>query len=406
MIIELLAVALILGIAFFQVTQGIFSSLIMAIITVACSAMALGTYEMLADTMYGSQPAHADAAALIVLFALPLLALRLIFDRLIKGNVVMGMWADRIGGGLLGIISGVFIAGMLLIIIQMLPFGPSVMGYKPFSSTFERNQRAYADEFVVGMVNLFSKYSLSTGKPFEDTHDDFFLELYCARNQMEQKYRDDSGEDKVKYVGRVDTPPDAIRVMGIYQPGNEAALQDAPENPQIEAQNASLSSVIIVRVAVSQDARDAEDNWWRLPATHFRLVTTGKDGKTRSYYPVGYLTCWNAPLPYASYQNNYKDYENQLVASPWELVIPARDEKTGKPEFGKLAVCRRWYVEGGPTELVVDWVYRIPTDVKPTELFFRRVAKAAMPAQMTEGMPETTGKGGVKLGLAKRIKQQ
>lgn len=402
MVIQLLAVALILGIAFFQVTQGIFNSLIMAILSVVSAAVAFASYEMLADTMYASQPAHADAAALIVMFAIPLLVLRLIYDKLIKGNVVMGMWSDRIGGGALGIISGLFIVGVLLVAIQMLPFGSSVMGYKPFTNTLERNHQAYADEFVVGAINLFSKGSLSTGKPFENTHDDLFLELYCARNQMEQKYRDENGNDDIKNVGRVDTKTESIRVVGIYLPGDNSVLDDTPKNPLLtESQNTS-SKVVVVRVAVSQDARDEEDNWWRLPATHFRMVTTTKnsDGKIRSYYPVAYLTCWIAQLKYSSYQNNYKEYENHLAKGDWELIIPTRDEKTNKLEFGKLAVCRKWYPTGGPKELIVDWVYRIPTDARPTELIFRRVAKTAMPPKPIKGMPETTG------GLARRIEKK
>ena len=126
MVLILLALALVIGIAFFQVIQGLFSALIMTILTILSAVVALGYYELLAEMIYEHQPAHADAAALIALFVIPLLTLRVVSDMFIRGNVVLGVWADRIGGGSLGLITGSVMVGILMIALQMLPFGPSV----------------------------------------------------------------------------------------------------------------------------------------------------------------------------------------------------------------------------------------------------------------------------------------
>ena len=141
MVIIILATVMVLGIAFYQVIQGLFSALIMTILTVLCAAVAMGYYEPLASAvLYTRQAETADAVALIALFVLPLLGLRMLVDRLIPGNVVFGRWADRIGGGVLGIFSGLIITGVLMVALQMLPFGASVLGYTPFDDALQRDQ--------------------------------------------------------------------------------------------------------------------------------------------------------------------------------------------------------------------------------------------------------------------------
>ena len=46
--LSLLLVALIIGISIMQAKQGLFSSLIMMVLTLSCAAMAVGTYEWVA----------------------------------------------------------------------------------------------------------------------------------------------------------------------------------------------------------------------------------------------------------------------------------------------------------------------------------------------------------------------
>jgi len=105
MVLIIAAAILVLAIAFFQVLQGIFSALIMAILAVLCAALSFAVYPLVAELLYTTQPAHADALAIIATFILPLLALRILIDRFIPGNVVLGVWADRVAGGILGILT-------------------------------------------------------------------------------------------------------------------------------------------------------------------------------------------------------------------------------------------------------------------------------------------------------------
>jgi len=120
MLIALVATILILGMATFQVVQGLFSSLIMAILTLLSAITAFSLYEPLCegffyDRMSSAYASYAPGVALLSIFLLVLVALRELADRFIRGNVSLGLWPDRIGGGVLGLLSGIIVTGMLTI---------------------------------------------------------------------------------------------------------------------------------------------------------------------------------------------------------------------------------------------------------------------------------------------------
>ena len=205
MVLIVVALLLILGIAFFQVIQGLFSSLIMAILTILCAAAAFTYYEPLAQLLYTRQPAHADAVSLIALLVIPLLVLRFVFDRFLGGNVVFGMWTNRIGGGLLGLLTGMVLVGVLAVAVQLLPFGASVMTYKPFDGSLHRQSRLYPfcpDEFTLGLMKRLSAGSLKSRRQLGKTHDNLLLDAFAVRNTAGKFGRADATPDELKSVDR------------------------------------------------------------------------------------------------------------------------------------------------------------------------------------------------------------
>lgn len=375
MIVVILATLLVLGIAFYQVVQGLFSSLIMLILTVLCAAVAFGYYEVLAEAyLYSRQPATADAIALVALFVIPLLLLRLGFDKLISGNVAMHTWVDRIVGGALGLVTGTVMVGVLLVAMQLLPFGPSILGYTPYDETMERSQRVwpfYPDEFVVGLAKAVSGAALGGQRSFADVHDDLLLEAFCARN--------DAGKNS-----RTDASGGEVRVLGVYEPDDPDKLlwmDDVPANPRLG--ELERDRIVVVRVTVGMDAREDDRSgrsagWWILPATHFRLACTGGE-QTRSYYPLACLTWLETPL------------DGEPKDQHWKCVVPSTPTKGGKLQFASFTVDRpregRWVKRGekrqDARELVVDWVYRIARGDQPRQIVFRRVATARVKSVMT-----------------------
>lgn len=392
MVLIILVFLLVLGIAFFQAIQGFFSSLIMAILTVLCAAAAFQFYEPLAQLLYGRQPAQADAICLIALFVIPLLLLRLGIDRLIPGNVVLGAWPDRIAGGFTGLITGLVISGVLTLAIQLLPNAASWLLYRPYDNTLRRSQSLapfYPDEFTLGLVDMLSAGSLQAdgNSRFSYRHDNLILETWAAHNRILQRRQVDN-EWKTERIGRVDAAPDSLSLLGCYEPNDPPWRVRIPADPLVA--EGEPTKLLVVRVGVSESARDpgVMGNWWRLPATQFRLTVrrSGAPDLARfSHYPLAYLTA----------NESNKDY-GQTVGhagvGEWEPILPPLERAEGadraERQFGKLAVLRRWDGEKGPRQLTVDWVFRIRRDEEPVTLYFRRTAKVDITSIHKDKMPD------------------
>ena len=387
MVLMLIAAALVLLIAYYQISQGLFSALIMAVLTVLCATLAFNYYEVLADAvLHETQPDVAEAASLLALFILPLLILRLIADKLIPANVVLGLWANRIGGGAMGLFTGIILVGVMTIVVQMLPLGESVFTYRSHDATLHRDQRLYPfypDEFTLGMVNLLSKTAMGAGKTFTDTHDDLLLEAFCARNTAGKN------GDLVAFG-------DDLTLGGVFVPQEEDIPKEVkfPASYPLLLDESVTTKVVIVRATVKNS--NTKIPWFRLPATHFRLVSKPARSATeseqqgrlrqvsRSYYPVAFLTA------------RLRDRKEDTMSreAPWQCHTPELVEDTNSPMLGDLSVERlKQYVPGG--NITIDWVYRIPVDEDPDAVVFRRAArqdiKRSHGSQVNAGWPSKTG---------------
>ncbi len=379
MVIIIFATLLILGIAFYQTIQGCFSAIIMAILTVLCATVAFNFYEPLGALLAGRLGAVADPSALLAVFVIPLLLLRIGFDRLISGNVVLGLWPDRVGGAVFGLITATILTGVFMIIFQLLPMPASIIGWKPYDSGFgveDGGPPRWASKFTLATVKHLSdgplKPIMSGGNKFNVTHDDLMLESFCLRNRP-------TG-------ARASTPDDAMKITNahiVQLPDKEylAKLSAAdrarlkreipqitdltPMYPLLSRQEADDTKILLIRMTIDESARNENDNWWRLPATHFRMVCESG----RSFYPVGYLT----------------------YSGKWKVNTSVSDKVV--TQIGDIVVTRPWQPKGGPPKLLADWLYRIPSDQKPQYIVFRRTAKVAMPPVTQKGLPKAIDKG-------------
>ncbi|KPK83982.1 MAG: hypothetical protein AMJ81_06840 [Phycisphaerae bacterium SM23_33] len=370
MVLIIIATLLVLGFAFYQTTQGMFSAMIMAILTVLCSAAALNYYEPLAGIFIskGWLGAYAHGVCMLALFVVPLLALREIFDRVIPGNVVMGMWTDRVGGAAFGLITAFVLVGMLMIVVQLLPLPGSIVTYQPYTATLEENHGLtprWAGQFALWLGKGLSATGLSPvggGQSLGLCHDDLLLDTFCVRNRPSGAWAGTPADalevtdvyevrmpDKEKLLKQLKLRPEEIVRLG----ANVAAVEnDAPKYPLLPP--LANTKLYVIRVTVKETARDGADNWYRLPATHFRLVTE----KGHSFYPVGYL----------AFAGRYRV----------ETVIPKRS-KIKVAQIADILVARAWQAEGGPERLLVDWLYRLPPEEVPEYMAFRRVARDDLP---------------------------
>ena len=189
------------------------------------------------------------------------------------------------------------------------------------------------------------------------------LDAFCARNTAGRN-------------GRLDAAAGALKVLSVWEPAGEGESLALPSRQG--------SRVVIVRLTVSDQARNEEDHWWRLPATHFRLVSD----KGRSHYPVAYLTAQTVIKPTRYDENDPPEPKE----ADWHCHPPKSDQ--GKLLLGNLVISRKWHTNVGPENLVIDWVYLIPREQTPQYVAFRRVAVSdILPKIVTEGAwPPTPSK--------------
>jgi len=326
MILIAAAWLLVLAIALYQSMYGMFSAIILAVLTTICAVFALGTYEWLGPMfLYASQPAYADALSLAIHFIIPLIVLRTLFDKLITKNAPLGGRADRIAGGVIGFYTGAVMVGVLTIMLQMLPLGATILGFTPYNSSLERESSIYCDQFVVGLFKAAG--GLASDRPFVKNHDNLLLELFCARNTAGLN-------------GRIDADTEALGIAAVSKPTDAEWKKVIGHRnlPEYAGPDDEKTDVLVVKTTVSNTASNGgeEDGWYRLPGTHFRLVT----GAGRSLYPIGYL---------------------EPIGFKWSLV-PAKVVED-KIDMTGLVVLRESRKEQYQEVL---WVYRMPrmeTDV-------------------------------------------
>src|SRR5580765_1510994 len=138
MIFSLFVIVFVGIIAYWHYLQGFFSAAISAILAIIAALVALGFQEEIVAMLGGKFNDQVNAIALVCLFAITYLVLRVIFDAAIPGNVRFPVYLDRIGAPIMGIIAGIFGVGVLVIAAQTLPFGPSIAGYQRYPVSFDK----------------------------------------------------------------------------------------------------------------------------------------------------------------------------------------------------------------------------------------------------------------------------
>src|SRR5688500_10723677 len=134
MILSLLIIGVIGTIAYFHYAQGLFGATFSAVIAILAAALAIGYHENLVNALLGGAVGdYANAGALAAIFALVYVVCRVITDKAIPGNVRLPLMVDRIGGAVMGVIAGIFTAGIVALIAQALPFGPAVGGHARYA---------------------------------------------------------------------------------------------------------------------------------------------------------------------------------------------------------------------------------------------------------------------------------
>lgn len=388
---SLFGAVLVLAVTFFQGLQGLFSSVIMCVLTILCAGLAFGTYE---NVYYGflfeRMPNHGEAVALVAIFSISLLLLRTAADNVLKGNMVLPVLVDRIGGGALGLVSALIIVGMIQIGFQMLPFDESFLGFNRFSPVSATTQKDITEEelkntapsaiawprsnllfnpdgFTVKIVSLLSDGALRGANRFSDVYPDFTGQMQNARNGTQRESNRVAmistgieASDPVYYL----VPPGKMIRPIVPPPGTsreDAKASNSPSDPPPGGYE------------------------WRAYRMALRRAALDSDGQVRFRGPQVRIV--------GEYRGTIVEYGLKAVqreSDPDTYVQLFRSKVMGRDEF--CDVNRAPAGDASPYE----FVFEVPTDFKAHFIEFKRTARAdaSKVARDTDEKTDAGKKGG------------
>jgi len=308
MIFSILILLLLLAVAFFHYVQGLFSATLSALIAVIASMMAISYHETLANILSGGKFSdYALAITMISIFAGVYIVLRLIFDKLVPGNVRVPLLVDKIGAGVMGVVAAAFATGTLAVAAQTLPFSSSLGGYSRYEIAGDRPVQVKVtgksqmqdlevfdelrpdtidgpssgmlvpvDDMVIGVASMLSNGgSLAGARSLTSVHPDYLQELFGQRTGIHPGAKRtampvDVTVDGVYWrdqLNQIDAEIDAIRKRAL-----PASIKARPD-----------SVFLVVRTMFKQSASD-RDNIVRFSPSVVRLLANGKN-----YFPIGTL---------------------------------------------------------------------------------------------------------------------
>jgi len=268
-------------VAYWWASQGLFSALLHLVVTVVAGALALCVWEPIATRMLGTAVAPmAWGVGLLLPFAVALILLRLLADRLIRGNVQHQPIVSFVVGGAFGLGSAVLTAGITIIGLGFLPFGPAMAGIQPYAVSGNNevvpgpaSLWVPVDNWTEGFYDYLSKGAFGTATPLARYQPDLAEQANLSRLGLDENASRVAHPDNVEitelYAHPVQVPglPDAIAdTLGPeYQQANrqlvllETTWKNLPDIPTTYDRD-NTARVFWNQVRLVTDADDADGN--------------------------------------------------------------------------------------------------------------------------------------------------
>ena len=227
MFMNLISIAIILGLGYLWVTRGFFSALLHLGCVIAAGAIAFAFWEPISMFLLSKAPTSGfltfvgDAAwglGLALPFVISLALLRVATDKIAPGNIIIEDTMDSIGGGICGAMIGVITAGMFVISVSFLRVPTKFMGYQPVHMANQGNfviqERLWVpvDRLTSGLYNHLSQNVLYSSSPLSY----YYPDLASAAGT--QRMSEGQGANKNNIV------PDAFEVVTRFTVGKGANL--------------------------------------------------------------------------------------------------------------------------------------------------------------------------------------
>ena len=323
MIFSLVIIIVIGVVAFFHYVQGFFSATLSAVLTIIAAALAVSYHETIVESVFGGKAAGVShAMALSLTFGLTYLILRVLFDKMVPGNVRFPVLVDKIGGGAMGLVAGVFAAGVVALTAQYMPLMPSIAGYarytvddrevtlpsiggarmttsrmfdelksqKPgqFDPADKAKMMVPADDLLLQTVSHLSDGgSLSGKQKLTAIHPSLPDELFAQRLGVQTGSTRVVTNTGVTSVELFQAPSLKFRDHE-FKGMRTIDLKGLPVSGTT-IKPSTKQVLLIVRVMFTRYASDS-DHWVRFSPGSARLVTHvpgGAEGEMVNYYPIG-----------------------------------------------------------------------------------------------------------------------
>jgi hypothetical protein len=308
------------------------------------SIIAFTYYEMLANLFisrgYGI---WAPASCFILAFILGLAGVRVLADLLVGANIDFGKTAKITVNLILGVITGLILAGHLLVALGMMPIsGNRIYNRFPTTSPISLNNptRPFLnpDGMVTGLFGLFSRGALSSGSSFSVLCADF-----VNRNHL-NRYGSSSEVSTIcskKALSVPKSPKKPVRTMDIKDIGAVTVIRavisakDIPDGGAKSTKGVVFTMSQVRAIAKPQDkAINPKDN------------SVNLSGSGKVFWPIGILE------------------QGKMVQKSLTDTITFSNQ-----DFGK-----------NTRTVWVDFVFEIPSGQQAILLQFKQNAMTALPA--------------------------
>ncbi|MEM9753247.1 MAG: hypothetical protein AAF916_07655 [Planctomycetota bacterium] len=344
MILNLLVIAFVVGMGVLWATYGLFSALIHLAMAIAAGAIAFAVWEPITvNFLLPYLPHYAWSAGLILPFAAALLLLRIGADKLVTGNMKFPGIVDQLFGGLIGAVSGVISAGVLIIGLSFLPMPLAFLQFQPYEVKANGTVGPYegadnaaslwipADKVVAGLFSELSLRGFASGRPMAEVQPDV---LRTAGTFRLGRFYD----EHATLVAQPDTLGVAWTVVHNGELP-EGLNSDLAQWLSTDAFTKAGDRLVVVNTTWKNEpagnATFDTDNLLRVPPYQAQLVAQDGDRLER-YLPVG----WTKPSDLVAGREFWKVETNQSLASsllaPAEIAFVYAIPESAEPEFIEL----------------------------------------------------------------------
>jgi hypothetical protein len=289
--IILVVVLIVSGCAAFQYLKGTFvRAFATCIVTICAGIVAFSFFEVLATLLIGGRdsslkfipPPWMQTLVFLLLFLLSFALLQTLAQYLTRQEVNLGLWPERVGRVVCGILSGLVLSSFLITAAAMAPL-PNNYPYQRFDSSqpdaWRPNKTLFnTDALASGLFGTISNGSLSGKRSFATLHPAFLDQLFLNRHSI---------ANEVLPI---------TREQAITVPRKNAAwhapedIKDSQGNPISPPTGYSLMLVRVgIRKSAVAEAGKFTTSQLRLICKQQTGLTNIFAGKGQNIYPIGYM---------------------------------------------------------------------------------------------------------------------